>query len=505
MFPEMSPSPAHTPCPVYVPATQVTPDSIDDVPNTQICYLTQEDQRTLLFDDNSDTGTSTFDSSASTTDSIISNVRNRNIDHSARDYYRDLFSSDSDNSETFSVSTPSVFSSDSTPISPCNLETPEQSSSPTNDLPSNIHITNMGYPAQEVLQPLENILSSSEIDNLLGYEQPIPKCMEQQISPTQHIDKIASFNIQNKYEHTPAAELLINENLAFISFQEPYGAQNQPESTWKTYAKCELHSARIDCYETQFQIILIDTWKWGGKSISPLQSSHNGRLIWTAFNLGKNNTLGIISIYASSAEIHGNCSDGINSEIIESIKNIRCKWQEDFPDINIMFLGDLQETCSNSDRDNVGTFRKIKNENGILAYLERTHESIVRKHTNNDAYVTRFGTSGARGIDHILTPSTEAAQSVFPSAKIKRNAGATFFSSDHSLIICEFSRSDDKNNNEDSQETVDYNYSKIYRIKVKNEGENGQDIVLDEKQFKGSEMYREQVNIYIKVAKSNSR
>jgi len=323
--------------------------------------------------------------------------------------------------------------------------------------------------------------------------------MEQQISPTQHVDKIASFNIQNKYEHTPAAELLISEELSFIAFQEPYGAQNHSENTWKNFSKCELQSARIDCYETQFQIILIDTWKWGGKTISPMQSSHDGRIMWTAFNLGKNNKLGIISIYASSTEVHSNCSNGVNAEIIQLIKSIRHDWKEKFQDINIIFAGDFQETCSDSDKDNIGTFRKNKNENGILAYLEGTHESIARKYDTEKAYITRYGSSGGRGIDHILTPLIGDSHTFFPHAKIRRDAGATFFSSDHSLITCDFVRLNDRNNNEDSEETVKYNYSKIYRIKIKSSGINGQDIILDDKQFKDSDTFREQFHLYEKL------
>jgi len=388
----------------------------------------------------------------------------------SRDYYNQLFSSDSEESEVI----------------------------------DSVHYHQNGSLHQLKSQTLEiEDLSTFPIeykDELLGFNQPIPKIMTQESSPETHTDKIATFNVQNKYDHVSAAELMFNENLTYIAFQEPFQSSNPPADSWQSFSKCELQSARLDCYQTHHQIILIDTFRWGGKILSNFESQANGRVTGIAFQFGDGAKIGIISVYASSAEIHDNITDGINKEIHIHIKRIKEGWKSKHETMNVVILGDFQETCTISNRDNVGRFRKSKIEDGILMNLEDSHESYVRKLQKDQPYITRFGGAGARGIDHILLPSCEVAQKLFPKAYICRDQGATYFPSDHSLLICEYDRNE-RNNNEDGIETIKYNYSNLYNIKMKNTGPAGKNISIDESQFKGSEKYRQQAALYARTQK----
>ena len=482
-------SPTLSQYPPYVPATQITPDSINEIPTQQPDFLTQEDQRLLFQDENSD------DLSINTKESspkegnhtcIINGTRRpsqqdfgtklftgNKVDYSARthtsrNYYDKLFSSDS-----------------------------EDSSSLTSDCRASHDLLEQMPPNQIDLEDLSRLPTEIK-DELLGFNQPIPKMMVQEVSPDFHTDKIATYNVQNKYDHVSAAELMIKENITYIAFQEPFFSTNQPAESWQSFSKSELQSSRIDCYQTHHQIILVDTFRWGGKILTNFASHFNGRFTEIAFHFGNGNKLGIISIYASSAEIHDNDTQGTNKKILQKIIQKRAKWEKEFPNIDIVILGDFQETSTTSDRDNVGHFRKHKLEEGILMELEDNFESYVRKLQKTQPYVTRFGNAGGRGIDHIMVPTCDAKHNSFPNAYICRDQGATYFPSDHSLLVCEYNRND-RNNNEDSVETIKYKYSSLYNIKMKNTGVLGKNISLNESQFKESEKFREQAALYNRV------
>jgi len=61
------------------------------------------------------------------------------------------------------------------------------------------------------------------------------------------------------------------------------------------------------------------------------------------------------------------------------VKKIIGQWKHDHPGIGIMIMGDLQETLSVGDSDNVGNFRKPMFKNGILQNTLASHTLIVRE------------------------------------------------------------------------------------------------------------------------------
>jgi len=357
-------TPQRPPIPSFNIPSQITPDSSyinsHDEPDSDV-----ELNKTQLFTQES--GSNSF---------IEDNSVNTESSQQSRDYYEQLFSSDSEGSD-FSMQ---------------------------NQLTST-----QKYNLEDLSK-----LSIEDKDALLGFNQPIPKMMMQETSPENHTDKIATYNVQNKYDHVSAAELMIKENLTFIAFQEPFLSSNAPADSWQAFSKCELQSTRIDCYQTHHQIILVDTFRWGGKILTAFESYLNGRITGMAFHFGNGKKLGIISIYASSAEVHNNDMQGTNKEIFSEFGRIKERWERKYADIDIIILGDFQETCTISNRDNVGEFRKPKLEEGILMQLEDNYESYVRKLQVKHPYVTRFGGAGARGIDHIMLPIDDITQKLFP-------------------------------------------------------------------------------------------
>ena len=353
------------------------------------------------------------------------------------------------------------------------------------------------------ISPVFSYLEEEDIEDLLGENVQIPKPETQETLVNDNSDTIASFNVRNKYNHMTAAELLIQQKLTFLSIQEPYASSNKSPKSWKAFQKLELESARVTCYETPFQIILFDSWKWGGKILYPFQSLQYGRVTSIAFDLGNNQKIGIVSVYAPTRNNNVHHLPENKSlptlKLTSSIINkIISRWKIDHPDMLTLILGDLQETVTSSDRDNLGKFRQEPTDEGVISSLSDSHFSIVRDKNPESTYVTRFGEEGARGIDHILFPVDEKFQNICSEAKIKRNVGASYFPSDHSLITCSIDRKG-INNNCGGVEKAKYDFSKIFSIKLKQSGIRGQDLTFDTSQFKENQTFRDQAEMYKKV------
>jgi len=346
-----------------------------------------------------------------------------------------------------------------------------------------------------------SFLDDKEISQLLEGNFELPAYAPREKQQDSNDDIIACFNVRNKYEHNAAAELFIQENLSFLSIQEPFSSKHKVTESWKAFRMLELQSARIRCFETPYQVILFDTWKWGGKILYPFQSKQYGRVTSIAFDFGNDQKIGLISIYApanvhnSSKSTDDNSSLQITTDIVSKISK---KWKKEHSDIQIILLGDLQETISTTNRDNIGLYRQEKVCNGILELTKNSHESIVRKIDGKQEYITRFGSEGGRGIDHILTPVNSPMSSWITNAKVDRQTGAEFFPSDHSMISCTFKR-DSQNNNEGGNLKTRYNYKKICSIKMKQSGQSGECLELDDNQFKDCQAFREQQELFHKI------
>ena len=215
--------------------------------------------------------------------------------------------------------------------------------------------------------------------------------------------------------------------------------------------------------------------------------------------------MGIISVYAIAQGnrcnfVHGEDREETRTTCVHAINELHKKWTKSFPGIFIMVLGDLQETVTESDIDNLGAYRSSHDSlNGILASLRKSHISIVRERNLPQQYLTRMGYKGARGIDHILIPNSLDAQALISNTSIDHNnLGSFHFPSDHKLLQCVFHRRG-ANNEERGEDTTKYTYSQISGIRLQQNGSKGDDLTLDSSQFKGSQRYKDQLALYTKL------
>jgi len=137
------------------------------------------------------------------------------------------------------------------------------------------------------LPPLSSLLNTEEIDKLLLGDPILPSSLIPEKQTEINEDTIACFNVQNKYDHVMAAELFLAENLSFLAIQEPFSSQHKVAESWKSFRMLELESARIKCFETPYQVILYDSWKWGGKVLHAFKSEQYGRVTSIAFQFKK--------------------------------------------------------------------------------------------------------------------------------------------------------------------------------------------------------------------------
>ena len=116
---------------------------------------------------------------------------------------------------------------------------------------------------------------------------------------------------------------------------------------------------------------------------------------------------------------------------------------------------------------------------------------MLSEKSGEQPYVTRFGSAGGRGIDHILVPTSPNTRDWFIEGTIDTTHSAKFFPSDHALLACTFAKRS-KNNRVFGSDMDAYEYKKIFQIKLKRTGPLNDDLVLDESQFKGSRLFLKQ-------------
>jgi len=319
-----------------------------------------------------------------------------------------------------------------------------------------------------------------------------------------NIDRIGTFNIQNQYDHALAAKLFLEGEFTFLSFQEPFATQTSINDAWGACRRFELNSARIACYETHHQVIMFDNWRWGGKIIDNFTNLLNGRITSIAFGFENQQSIGIISIYGiAMGSIDADQlqrKNDLRRTIVFAVRKISRQWKKKFPQITIMIMGDMQETLTTSDFDNLGKCRyAIEEDLSILQSFQDSHTSIVRDHTSSDSrYLTRFGTEGARGIDHILFPKNDSAQSMVHLASIDTLIGSRYFPSDHKLLSCSVHRRGG-NNAEIGDVATRFAFRSIFQIKMKRTGSAGDSLEFDTSQFKECTKYKHQESLFKKV------
>ena len=356
-----------------------------------------------------------------------------------------------------------------------------------------------------------NLKTPSDIDETNIYEQS-PILNEEYVSPSEISscsktrnkeacirNKFGCFNINNQYSHECCAELMIKGQFSYLSIQEPFSSNTKENKSWASYRIANLASANFKAYESKHQVVIIDESSWGGKNLEEIQCYQEGRIMAIPIRISKNQTLGIISIYAiTSGEgtlANGTTKAKIRYDTTTTVEEIYNKWLKTFPDMIISIIGDLQETWSVSNLDNFGLYRKEVARDGILNCFFNTHFSIVRqdRELEGNHYWTRRGKQGSRGLDHILLPNNDMIFTWNFSGHFEEDLGNNFYNSDHTLLSCTFDRWCPNEKISYKSKTI-YKFDKIYNIKIKD------DLSFDDSKFKCDALYKQE-ELYNKIHK----
>ena len=85
------------------------------------------------------------------------------------------------------------------------------------------------------LNTAASFLNDKEISHLVDGHTSIPPPVIRESQPNINEDIIACYNVRNKYEHNSAAELFVQENLSFLSIQEPFCSRHKVTDSWKPF------------------------------------------------------------------------------------------------------------------------------------------------------------------------------------------------------------------------------------------------------------------------------
>ena len=303
-------------------------------------------------------------------------------------------------------------------------------------------------------------IGSSEGDNSHSTAHPVDNEEEEFFRNwkpdvrAQREEILGCFNIQNKFEHMKAAELFLLGKFSILSFQEPFATRstNNNES-WNTFMVRDLSVARIHATITKHQVLFLDEQVWGGRFEEDIRTVQDGRGISVLLNAGNGDFWGIISIYNHCVEFKSQTSTdtafkkhNAKRELLAFVENTLDRWRKLPITVSSVIMGDFQETESVTDDDNLGNFRCEKPRDGILNMLNQSHSSVVRELGTHKHYITRVGTKGGRGIDHIFCPRTGNMASHILSANIQGELGHLLFQSDHLLLTCTINRWDQVSN-----------------------------------------------------------
>jgi len=231
------------------------------------------------------------------------------------------------------------------------------------------------------------------------------------------------FNIRGKYDYMMASQLFLQGDFSLLTFQEPAMSHNNNSKSWQAFKRKEMNSARIVAFETHHQILLYDSLKWGGKIFEEYSSFINGRILSISFEFEKGQQIGFISIYSYT---QSNCPaiEKDREALTIAVQELTKKWKASYTNIQIIILGDFNETSSIGTDNNIGNARIRSPPHGLLKTFQSSHTSIIRNRIlqQGSTYVTEFGEQGGRGIDHVLVPQGSSNNLTITNCIIDRKA-----------------------------------------------------------------------------------
>jgi len=263
------------------------------------------------------------------------------------------------------------------------------------------------------------------------------------------ITRIATWNINNGFDHLAIASIMAKHDLDILALQGPRISYSTKDDVWISTMRKELRKCKYELITSQFSYIVFDEQTSGAALASIIRqaSKINGRLLSVTF---KSNDVWevhtIISIYAVTnakskkkyANSHKSRQD-VNHKLIKALTDEINYLQATFGDAPITIVGDYQDTIHDDQRDNIGIVGRKKLPNGPLQLLLNLgFQSAYHMMHPNNQQVTRWNGSRTAGRHIDLQLLNDSAASLLVSIRIDDSDIRNHITSDHLIVIADY-------------------------------------------------------------------
>ena len=284
------------------------------------------------------------------------------------------------------------------------------------------------------------------------------------------------------YQAHEAAMMMATANISYLAISEwrqPNAPKLTPESIKKTKAEL-LNIYKYGSIVSEHQLIIYEPNIFEYNLLGAPKIYQDGRLISTTTQRKNQEPVVILSAYGvaqggddirySDGETKGSKRKGLYSNAEKEYTRIIKKHGSKAP---IILMGDLQDTMTRTQADNMGETTYPQHPKGLLHWaLSREMISIGWDRREDSKYLTRHSpksNGGARGIDHVM--ACENANIMIHNFAVDKCICHRYVTSDHDLLCFSVDMGYQHQLNETiSQaiaETTKYLFKKLSHIPVK--------------------------------------
>ena len=264
--------------------------------------------------------------------------------------------------------------------------------------------------------------------------------------PNKGAFRFATQNIDKGYRTDLALQIMLQQHISMMGFQEwrGYSARDLTNDDTKRIRN-QLSRYNMGAIITKHQIVIYDEPVFGNNFAEQPTVTDDGRLISIILQRDNNEYLAIMWVYGvahgdeEQEYANGKTKEEVRISLVQNaddeLKRIYNKYGPNTP---IQVAGDLQDTLTRTDTDNVGSTRYKMMDNGILKWaIQRGRlKSFGFDHrTKGSKYITRRSRKeggGGRGIDHFLV--CDLAEKMSHSFYIDSLLCHCYIESDHDLL-----------------------------------------------------------------------
>ena len=276
---------------------------------------------------------------------------------------------------------------------------------------------------------------------------------------------IATWNVNNCFHAETIVKIMLRCNISILVLQEPKHAPTTVNN--EKYINKTLQKYGLKGFFSDFQYLIFNEAALGAR-VKEFKSTIGGRIITFQLQIGDANSKDFINIIGCYGAAHGDHKYKPDSKeykyghtrnihrthVYHTLRKILGKEPQHIRTtsngilgpkkhiIGNILLGDIQETISTTNRDNLGGIHYNPPKHGILnalRTLNRKMISAVREHEGHTSYITRESLStsrSGRGISHILVDSR--IDDMYVGGCVDKIVASGALSTDHHIIAADF-------------------------------------------------------------------